>query len=183
MREEAKPEISELIQKNRSLLYYVIRPIVGNENLVDDCYGEVSEIIVKKYDTYDAEKGSLTAWLTRVAHNAAVNFVKNRNMQFTAGAEEPTEAVENNPVLQETETPETILLRKENAAELREALKRLKPAEKKLILRKYYYMQPMAQIAAEMGMSLRAAEGKLYRIKKKLLADIEKQRKGGSQNE
>lgn len=61
MREEAKPEISELIQENRNLLYYVIRPIVGNENLVDDCYGEVSEIIVKKYDTYDADKGSLTA--------------------------------------------------------------------------------------------------------------------------
>ena len=43
-------------------------------------------------------------------------------------------------------------------------------------------MQPMAQIAAETGMSLRAAEGKLYRIKKKLLADIERQRKGGSKH-
>ena len=43
-------------------------------------------------------------------------------------------------------------------------------------------MQPMSQIAAEMGMSLRAAEGKLYRIKKKLLIEIERQRKGGAGN-
>ena len=82
----------------------------------------------------------------------------------------------------ETNEPEDLLLRKETMQELAAALRVLKDSEKKLILRKYYYMQPMSQIAAEMGMSLRAAEGKLYRIKKKLLADIERQRKGGSGN-
>lgn len=78
------------------------------------------------------------------------------------------------------DAPEAFLIRRENLQELAAALQGLREGEKKLILRRYYYMQPMAQIAAEMGMSLRAAEGKLYRIKKKLLADIERQRKGGS---
>lgn len=34
--------------------------------------------------------------------------------------------------------------------------------------RKYYYLQSTAQIARELGMTERAVEGKLYRLKKKL---------------
>ena len=34
-----------------------------------------------------------------------------------------------------------------------------------IFYRKYYYMQSTAQIAAEMGMTERAVEGKLYRMK------------------
>ena len=35
-----------------------------------------------------------------------------------------------------------------------------------LFYRKYYYLQPTAQIAAELGMTERAVEGRLYRLKK-----------------
>ena len=34
--------------------------------------------------------------------------------------------------------------------------------------RKYYYLQSTRQIAAELGTSERAVEGKLYRLRKKL---------------
>ena len=37
-----------------------------------------------------------------------------------------------------------------------------------LFYRKYYYLQPTAQIASELGMTERAVEGKLYRLKKQL---------------
>ena len=37
-----------------------------------------------------------------------------------------------------------------------------------LFYRKYYYLQPTAQIASELGMAERAVEGKLYRLKKQL---------------
>ena len=44
----------------------------------------------------------------------------------------------------------------------------LSQSELTLFYRKYYYLQSTAQIAAEMGMSERAVEGRLYRIKNKL---------------
>ena len=44
----------------------------------------------------------------------------------------------------------------------------LTAGEQLLFYRKYYYMQPTAQIAAELGITERAAEGRLYRIKQKL---------------
>ena len=51
---------------------------------------------------------------------------------------------------------------------VRRALDRLSYKDRTLFYRKYYYMQPSAQIASEMGMTERAVEGKLYRIKIKL---------------
>ena len=47
-------------------------------------------------------------------------------------------------------------------------LDELSPKDKTLIYRKYYYMQSTEQIAAEMGLTERAVEGRLYRIKQKL---------------
>ena len=48
------------------------------------------------------------------------------------------------------------------------ALRRLPAKDRTLFFRKYYYLQSTAQIASEMGMTERAVEGKLYRIKKRL---------------
>ena len=44
--------------------------------------------------------------------------------------------------------------------------------DRELFLRKYYYYQPTAQIAAESGMTVRAVEGKLYRIRKHLQSEL-----------
>ena len=37
-----------------------------------------------------------------------------------------------------------------------------------MFYRKYYYLQSTAQIASELGMTVRAVEGRLYRLKKQL---------------
>ena len=152
----------EAISRYRGLLCYVIRPIVGDENLVEDCLSTVQETILQKFDSFDPKKGSLTGWLTKVAHNGALNFVRNRDNQMLAGeAEDMPEGVER-------KTPDDFLVEKETMEELGRALKRLGSLDANLILRKYYYCQQTAQIAAELGMSPRAVEGRLYRARKKL---------------
>ena len=65
-------------------------------------------------------------------------------------------------------TPEELLLRQERQAAVNRALTRLSPDEQTLFYRKYYYLQPTAQIAAELGTTERAVEGRLYRLKKRL---------------
>ena len=64
----ARLDVSRVLTEYRGLLCYIIRPIVGDENLIEDCFSEISEIIIQKYDAYyDENKGSLTAWLTKRA--------------------------------------------------------------------------------------------------------------------
>ena len=60
------------------------------------------------------------------------------------------------------------MLQKERQAAVAAALRRLPPKDRMLFYRKYYYLQPTAQIAAELGLTERAVEGRLYRLKKQL---------------
>lgn len=64
--------------------------------------------------------------------------------------------------------PEEALLRQERANELSRALSSLSRRDYLLFYRKYYYLQSTAQIAAELGVTERAVEGRLYRLRKKL---------------
>ena len=63
---------------------------------------------------------------------------------------------------------EEALLRQERANELSRALSSLSRRDYLLFYRKYYYLQSTAQIAAELGVTERAVEGRLYRLRKKL---------------
>ena len=69
-------------------------------------------------------------------------------------------------------TPEQQLLRKERAERLKAVLSTLNQKETQLFYRKYYYMQSTAQIAAELGLSERAVEGRLYRLRKYLRKEL-----------
>ena len=60
------------------------------------------------------------------------------------------------------------ILRRERMERLRSAVASLSGAEKNLFYRKYYYMQSTAQIAAELGLSERGVEGRLYRLRGRL---------------
>ena len=68
--------------------------------------------------------------------------------------------------------PEEEVLRRERTQALRQALAGLKTRDRDLFYRKYYYLQSTDRIAAELGTSPRAVEGRLYRIRKKLQAQL-----------
>lgn len=71
--------------------------------------------------------------------------------------------------MREAEIIELIRRRDERGAEeLRRAVAALPAGDRLLVYRKYYYLQSTAQIAAELGLSPRAVEGRLYRLKKRL---------------
>lgn len=165
------PEIFELLQNGYPegmeqlqracgpLIRYIIRPIVPNAQDREDCLQEVLLLVWEKIAMYDPEKGSFTAWLTVLTRNAALNRLRRSG----AGAE-----VLDPAIAAGEPGPEEEFLRREREREFRSALEQLSPREKLLVYRKYYYRQTTAQIAAEMGMTERAVEGKLYRVKKQL---------------
>ena len=118
----ARLDVSRVLTEYRGLLCYIIRPIVGDENLIEDCFSEISEIIIQKYDAYyDENKGSLTAWLTKVARNGALNFIKKRKHQILAGSEEAAAVLERRgDAAEDHDAPEAFLIRRENLQGLRE---------------------------------------------------------------
>ena len=74
--------------------------------------------------------------------------------------------------------PEEAVIAAEEIDELRRAIDALPPGDRALIYRKYYYRQSTAQMASELGLTARAVEGRLYRIKKRLGAALGGERNG-----
>lgn len=142
------------------LMKYIIAPILQNPQDREDCLSEVSMRLWEKIGQFDGEKGSFHAWLTAITRNTALNHARKAS---GSSAEELSESTPS-PEL----SPEETLLKKERQEALKTALSRLSYKDRLLFYRKYYYRQSTAQIAAELGMTERAVEGKLYRVKKQL---------------
>lgn len=142
------------------LMRYIIAPILKNPQDREDCLSEAATRVWEKIDRFDPERGSWSAWLTAVTRNTALNYA--RNISRGGGEEIP----ENTPSPEPT--PEELMLRQERRAAVNRALGRLPSGDRVLFYRKYYYLQSTAQIASELGMTERAVEGKLYRLKKRL---------------
>ena len=142
------------------LLRYVIAPILSNPQDREDCFSEVVMRIWDKVSAFDEARGSWTAWLTAVARNAALNY---RRSSTPNSAEAIPEAAPSSEP-----SPEEQLLLQERRQALQRALKQLSAGDLALFYRKYYYLQSTAQIASELGMTERAVEGKLYRLRKQL---------------
>lgn len=150
----------ELQKRYGALVRYVAAPILGSGAAVSDCVSEVYLRVLEKFSQFDPERGSLGAWLTAIARNTALNMARRGKNEVSHEMREDTP--------DPAPTPEELLLLAERREALARALNMLSFSDRALFYRKYYYMQPMSQIAAELGMTERAAEGRLYRIRKKL---------------
>lgn len=161
IREKNEQGADELLRHYGPLMRYIIAPILPNKQDLEECLNEAAMRVWEKIDTYDSERGKWSTWLTVLTRNAALNKARQKRNGNDA-AEFTQELPSNNP------TPEESVLQQEQKAALQKALWYLSPQERMIFYRKYYYLQSTAQIASELGMTQRAVEGKLYRLKKSL---------------
>lgn len=164
--------IAQLLQKDERgmealllhygpLMRYIIAPILPDPQDREECLSEVSMRVWSRVAQFDPARGSWTAWLTAITRNTARNYHRSaQNRRDTQAIPEGTPAPD--------ASPEEAILQAERSAAVHNALGRLSPGDRALFYRKYYYLQSTAQIAAELGMTARAVEGRLYRLKKQL---------------
>lgn len=147
------------------LLRYIIAPILPDERDREEC---LSDVLLQVWDAiggFDPGRASLTTWLTCLARNAALNRRRSNQRRREGGCLD--EAMPD-----AADGPEQSVLRAETAKALWDAVGRLGRRDRELFLRKYYYYQSTAQIAAELGLTARAVEGRLYRIRKRLQDEL-----------
>lgn len=148
-----------LVRQYGPFLRYIIAPILTDYHEQEECLSDISMRIWEKIDLYDAERGNLKSWLSSLARNAALNHAR-RNMKQAHEIPPDTPSPDAGP--------EEQIIRQERIKALGYVLQSLTSSERALIYRKYYYLQSTIQIASELGMTVRAVEGRLYRLKKQL---------------
>lgn len=150
-----------LLRRYSPLMRYIIAPILPDSQDQEECLSESAMRAWEKIDLYDPQRGSWNSWLTSLTRNTALNRARRRPQ-----AAEALEVAGQVP--SPLPTPEESVLRRERREALARAIASLATGDRLLLYRKYYYMQPTAQIARELGMTERAVEGRLYRLKQKL---------------
>lgn len=147
-------------QQYGPLMRYVMAPILSDDREREECLSDLCLRVWKQINSFDEHKGSFKGWLTVLTRNAALNRARAAKKHW---AEDLSPQVAD-----PTPGPEALVLKKEQLFALRQALGRLSDRDRALFYRKYWYRQSVSQIAAETGLTLRAVEGRLYRIRKQL---------------
>ena len=151
----------ELLLNYGPLMRYIVSPILQSAEDREECVSDICMRVWNNIDKFDSGKGSWTGWITVIARNAAISFGK-RSGKYSDIEALDTDLADDSP------DPSDELIRKEQAELLKNALSRLSPFEYDLFYRKYYYKQTAPQIARELGITVKAAERRLDRIKGKL---------------
>ena len=140
------------------MVRYIVRGILPDAQDAEECISDIYLRVWARIASYDAQKGSFAVWLTAIARNAAVDRRRKSRTPDLPLEESAASAP----------SPEDEVLRRERAAALQRARAARPDAERLLFYRKYYYLQSTAQIAAELGLTERAVEGRLYRLRRRL---------------
>ena len=154
--------LEDILREYGPMMTYIVRGILSDPQESEDCLAQVRAKLWEKAALYDGERGGLATWITAVCRNAAYDRLRAMERQaarrgtLTEDIPDPTPG------------PEEAVLNEERRLALEKALHQLSAADRLLFYRKYYYLQPTARIAAELGATERAVAGRLYRIRKKL---------------
>ncbi len=165
LRQHDETGMEDFLQQYSPLMRYIIAPILADHREREECLQDVAMRVWDKIDQYDGAKGSFTSWLTALTRNTALNRAKSlrgKEIWQEVSSEVPSTEI----------GPEEQVIREERACAIRQTVAGLRSSDQQIFYRKYYYMQSTAQIAAEMGMTERAVEGRLYRIKKNLRKEL-----------
>ncbi len=161
LRKKEAHAMEQLQQMYTPLIRYIISPILSEEADREECLSDVLMRVWNSIGTYDEHKSAFSTWLATLARNTALNHRRNNAKHEGHNELDPS-------IPDSSDTPEQAVLRMERSLAVRRAVAELRPRDRELFYRKYYYYQSTAQIAAELGMTVRGVEGKLYRIRKQL---------------
>ena len=114
----------------------------NNRDLAEDLCSDVFMKLLKKADTFDETKASVSTWVYTIARNTLYDYFRTRHV-----TEELDEEIREDSDVEES------ICNDETMQELADALKKLDERERDLILLQYYGKNTLKDIAEKMGIS------------------------------
>lgn len=178
IKNEDEQGLIELQEKYGSFIEYIIRSILSKyPEDMEECFNDIRWKLWTGLKSYDGSKSSLKTYISHIARNAAIDCIRKINRHELHMDKNVDMIYENYSETQSTKSAEEEVFNSEKEMFLQKKLLQeidhLKKTDKEIFLRKYYYLQSVLQIAAEMNRSEKSIEGKLSRIRKKLKKALE----------
>lgn len=157
----------QLVDKHKDLVYTIVRKIV-NRN--EDAEEVAQDVFVKAYEKLPDFRGTakFSTWLYRIAYNSAVSFTRKKKIEFLSSEEQ---LIENHA---EEEIPRGVmgLTADEQKELIRKALALLPKTDSLILMLYYFHEKGLDEIGEIIGMSPGNIKVKLFRIRKRLLKEM-----------
>ena len=164
LKQNPKAQQQMLDLYGRDVFAQVVRLVSVIEN-AEEVYQDVFIKVFKNINRYDAEKSSLKTWISRIAYNEAISFLRHKAMPVVYFEDQGGKA----EALSDTEVDETFGHANQETVQLiRAALKYLPPDERAIITMFYYEEKSLKEIAYITESIPTTIASKLSRTRKKL---------------
>lgn len=142
---------------------------IGRPEDVEECVSDVFLTAWNKIAEFDPSKGSLRVWLHIITKYKALDYRRKRS----GGA--ILEPLVSEP--EERQTTEELALNRARIEDVVRLVESFDPINRQLFYKRYFYYESMEEVARSSGLTVKAAESRLGRmrdhLKRKLLAGEE----------
>lgn len=167
---------THLYYKYRNLMYKTAYDILRDEHLAEDALQEAFERIIKNLHKIDEKNCSRTqSYLVIIIRNVALNMAQKKMPLNFSGDEILSDIADSDDTLD-------IVLRRETASELREAIEELKPIYRDVLIMHNAYGYSCKEIADLLCINVETVKKRLTRAKKMVVANVERRVENGKGN-
>lgn len=168
LRRRDQDALEELTARYRSYVCTVLSSVLGTAGTREDVEELCADVFLRLWQhAEEPESAKLRPWLGTVARNLAKSRLRSR-WELPMDLDE-IELPDEGPGLEEQ------AIRKELAAAVRRAVDSLRPRDREIFLRYYFYLQPAESIAAALGLAPASVRSRLSRGRELLRKKLEKE--------
>lgn len=168
LQSQQQDAMDALMGKYQKYVYIVIANILGSSGGPEDIEELVQDTFYAIWTHADAiHTGNLKAYLGTTARNKAKSWVRSRR--------ELPMALDMVEIPDSGHTLDDLAAQEELARYIRNALNRMRPKDREIFLRHYYYLQTTGEIASHMGIPVSTVCSRLMRGRKILKKSLSKE--------
>lgn len=161
-------DLKEIIKTHGTTVRNIIKRITNEQN--EDLEQEVYCKVWKNSEKYE-EKGNFSAWIRTISANISKDYLKSSQKKLTDNSTNDENVLEF--VKSNKSTPEENLLKKERQKIIADAIQKLKPKFKEVILLYEIENKSYEEISQKIKCPIGTVKSRLYNAKKELAQMLE----------
>lgn len=151
-----EPEVTiAFVRRFQGKVYGIAMAVLGDSRLAEDVAQQTFERVWRHAEMYDPLRGTVRTWVTRIAHNLAVDAARARRVT-------PLDPADLSAfVAVVSETPEQYAVADEGSRELRAAIRKLPPEQARAVVMAGIYGMTAREVAESESIPLGTAKTRI----------------------
>lgn len=151
----------ELLRRHQDYVYSYILFVCKNEDMAQDVFQDTFTRAIMAIRNHKYQKtGKFGSWLVRIAHNLAIDRLRNADSTLTISQDRFPQGVTNSLRFSEG-TAESRLIEDQDMDSLRSLLNYLPEVQREVVIMKFYEDLSFKEIAEKTGVSINTALGRM----------------------